>query len=85
MIRVSRNISLTGERVVTIEGHATGDDLPEVTAAINAGGPGCIIDAAGLKSVDAAAREFLAGLKRKGTAIRGASMYVRALIEEPQQ
>lgn len=84
MIRVSTHVLSTGEVVVALEGHATASAITEIAAGIDAAGPRCTIDAAGLTGVDPVACEFLAGLRRMGVEIKGASMYIRALIEEPQ-
>lgn len=84
MIRVSKHVTRSGEAIIALEGHADTEAIAEITSAIEAAGPGCALDVSGLKTLDAAAREFLAGLRRRGVEIKGASMYVRALIEEPQ-
>jgi anti-anti-sigma regulatory factor len=67
---------------VLVEGHLTGADLPDVSAACESADAALCLDLSHLKSADADGVRALRSLSEKGAELRGADPYVRELLRE---
>ena len=67
---------------VLVEGHLTGADLPDVSAACEPADAALCLDLSNLKSADADGVRALRSLSEKGAELRGANPYVRQLLRE---
>ena len=81
MIRVTQR--LEGDRlVVFIEGQLTADDLAVLDPLSAMSETACVLDLSGLQSADAAGSRRVRTLASEGMEIRGASPYVRLLLND---
>jgi hypothetical protein len=81
MIRITHTIELQ-RTVFRIDGRLTEDDVPVLETTCAEVGRPHLLDLSGLKSADAAGSEKLRELASSGVEIRGASPYLRLLIDE---
>ena len=70
---------------VLIEGHLTGADLPDVTAACEPADTPMCLDLSGLRSADADGVRALRALSEQGAELRGANPYIAELLRDPNE
>ncbi len=81
MIRITETTEAQ-RRVFRIDGRLTAENVPVLDSRCTEVGRPHVLDVAGLKSADAVGSEKLRELASSGVEIRGASPYLRLLIDE---
>ena len=79
-----RITSLTegGTTAIRVEGHLTAKDTSVLEAECRSAGSAKRLDLSGLRSADKVGIEILRSLQAQGVELRGASPYIRRLLEE---